>query len=201
MKFKIIFGIIIMILLSGYIFRFIYINKKLKIYDSITKEYDFKETVLFENDFFYNSSESANGYSITTLDISYLKINDLKKIYKITEDPSFDNCKYIYIIKVRFKNDGNNLSENIGINIKHLILQKDSFIAYPNTTAFKLLNNFNYSGFSLSPGKEQEFMIPFVINDDFVNIDDLINGNGKLVISLYPNKKTIQLKRASKFSL
>ena len=56
-----------------------------------------------------------------------------------------------------------------------------------------LINEFDYAGFSLSPAQEREFIIPFGINEDYININRLNTGETRLVVSLYPNKKMINL--------
>lgn len=94
------------------------------------------------------------------------------------------------MIRAKFKNNNTIVSEKTGININHLILQETSFISYPDKDTFMFLNDL---GFSLSPKKEREFLIPFGINEDYINIDELINGDTKLVVTLYPNKKKINL--------
>ena len=47
--------------------------------------------------------------------------------------------------------------------------------------------------FSLEKGTYYDLTIPFGINERFIDIDDLCNGETQLVVSLYPNKKVINL--------
>ncbi len=193
MKYKISAFIISLILILGGILRFSHINKEMQIYNSTKKIYNIGDEVPFEKDFFFNAGEIADGYSITVLDTSYFTINEFKEKYNINDDSLLEFSEYVYIIRVKFKNNNTNSSEKTGINISHLILQETSFISYPDMDTFMFLNDFDYFGFSLSSNKEREFIIPFGINEDYININELINGDTKLVVTLYPNKKMINL--------
>lgn len=193
MKYKISAFIISLILILGGILRFSHINKEMQIYNSTKKIYNIGDEVPFEKDFFFNTGEIADGYSITVSDTSYFTINEFKEKYNINYDSILEFSEYVYIIRVKFKNNNTNSSEKTGININHLILQETSFISYPDMDTFMFLNDFDYFGFSLSSNKEREFIIPFGINEDYININELINGDTKLVVTLYPNKKMINL--------
>ena len=72
-----------------------------------------------------------------------------------------------------------------------LLFLKLAFIIYTYSENSK--NEFDYAGFSLSPAQEREFIIPFGINEDYININRLNTGETRLVVSLYPNKKMINL--------
>lgn len=192
MKYKFFVFIFIIILISSGIIRYYYINKKTQ--DILTeKTYNIGDEVPFENDFFFNINEIANGYSITVLDTYYLTTDDFKEKYNIKDDSFLEFADYIYIIKANFYNNNNNNNEKSGISINHLILQESSFISYPDINAFMFLNEFNYTSFSLSPSQEREFLIPFGINEEFININQLINNETRLVVSLFPTKKMISL--------
>ena len=194
MKYKIIVCALTLIIIFGGVIRFSCINKEMQIYASVEKKYNIGDEVPFENDIFFYGDERANGYSITVLDTSYISIDEFKDKYHISlDDTLLEFSDYVYMVRANFKNSNGNDDGRTGVNVNQLILQETSFITYPDKTAFMLLNDFDYLTFSLSPKKEREFIIPFGINKDYININNLINGDTRLVVTLYPNKKTICL--------
>lgn len=194
MKYKIIACALTLVIIFGGVIRFSCINKEMQIYASVEKKYNIGDEVPFENDIFFYGDERANGYSITVLDTSYISIDEFKDKYHISlDDTLLEFSDYVYMVRANFKNSNGNDDGRTGVNVNQLILQETSFITYPDKTAFMLLNDFDYLTFSLSPKKEREFIIPFGINKDYININNLINGDTRLVVTLYPNKKTICL--------
>lgn len=193
MKYKLFAFTIAFVIILGGTCRFFHINKKMQVYASTEKFYNIGDEVPLEKDFFFNIEESAEGYSITVLDTYYLPVDEFKKQYNITDNSFLEFSEYVYMIKANFKNNNSTTSENTGISINRLVLQESSFISYPDTKAFMLINEFDYAGFSLSPAQEREFIIPFGINEDYININRLNTGETRLVVSLYPNKKMINL--------
>lgn len=193
MKYKLFAFTIALVIILGGTCRFFHINKKMQVYASAEKFYNIGDEVPLEKDFFFNIGESAEGYSITVLDTYYLSVDEFKKQYNITDNSFLEFSEYVYMIKANFKNNNSTTSENTGISINRLVLQESSFISYPDTKAFMLINEFDYAGFSLSPTQEREFIIPFGINEDYININRLNTNETRLVVSLYPNKKMINL--------
>ena len=193
MKYKLFAFTIALAIILGGTCRFFHINKKMQVYASTEKFYNIGDEVPLEKDFFFNIGESAEGYSITVLDTYYLPVDEFKKQYNITDNSFLEFSEYVYMTKANFKNNNSTTSENTGISINRLVLQESSFISYPDTKAFMLINEFDYAGFSLSPAQEREFIIPFGINEDYININRLNTGETRLVVSLYPNKKMINL--------
>lgn len=193
MKYKLFAFTIALVIILGGTCRFFHINKKMQVYASAEKFYNIGDEVPLEKDFFFNIGESAEGYSITVLDTYYLPVDEFKKQYNITDNSFLEFSEYVYMIKANFKNNNSTTSENTGISINRLVLQESSFISYPDTKAFMLINEFDYAGFSLSLAQEREFIIPFGINEDYININRLNTGETRLVVSLYPNKKMINL--------
>lgn len=193
MKYRILAIICLITFILGVFFRFFYVNKTMRKYDSKKKNYNIGDEVPFERDFFFSNSEMCDGYSITVLDTCYLTVDEFKKQYNVADESVLEFAEYVYMLKVNFKNNSDINSEKTGISMNRLILQETSFISYPDNNAFMLLNNLNHTGFSLPSKYEKEFLIPFGINDSYIDIDELIKGDTKLVITLYPNKKMINL--------
>lgn len=187
---------LVVIILSVCAIRISYINIETRKYSAVDKEYQIGEEIPYESDYFFNKIECSNGYSIMVLDSSCMCVRDFREKMNIKDDSLFMSSDYVYLVRVKFKNNNsinNDYGEKTGINIRKMMLQNDAFISYPDSAAFMALNDFDYYAFSLSPGKEREFTIPFGINDDFIRIKKLIKNKTRLVISLYPNKKTVIL--------
>lgn len=193
MKKKIIATVILILTVFGITLRIFYINKKNNEYTSNKRYYNIGEEVQFEKDFFFNSFEKSEGYSITVLDTSYLTVDDFKAKYSINDDSILDFADYIYMIKANFKNNSNDKETKEGVNIQQLLLQESSYISYPDNKSFEILNDFDSLAFSLDIGTEREFIIPFGIDEKYISLKELLNNDTNLVISLYPNKKIIAL--------
>lgn len=189
MKRKIFFITISVILAAGYITRLIYINNNTLAPNIIT--YSMKEKVPIEDDFFDNSSEKMSGYSLIVTDTNIISIDEFKSKYSTFTNEM--HAEYIYLIKITFKNNGNEFGENAGINLEQYMVQETSYINLPDREAFRLINGIDSLMFSLRLNSEKELIIPFDINTDYIDVKKLKSGNPLLVASLYPHKKVIEL--------
>ena len=172
-----------------YIIRVFYINNNS--YAPKIKKYNSSETVPIENDFFDSSNEKMDGYYVKLLNTELLTINEFESQYgTINNDLQAD---YIFLVKVLFINDDNGYGENAGINLTQYILQEKSYINFINREVYCAVNDFKSLSFSLRKNSEKEFIIPFGINCNHIDIERIKNGSPELVVSLYPNKKSIKL--------
>ncbi len=103
--------------------------------------------------------------------------------------------EYMYLVNVRFKNINNQYDNNAGINLGQYILQETSYINFIDQEAYGLINDFDSIQFSLRINSEKEFIIPFQIDSFYIDKNQLKKGNPQLVISLYPHKKVVELKK------
>ena len=189
-KKSIYFIIISIILILLYTLRIITIN--INFPKSKNVYYSIGETVPIENNFFDSNNEKMNGYSLNVIDTSLLSMNEFNDIYKIK---NINNTKnYVYLIKIEFENTNNNNGTNSGIDLNQYILQETSYITYVSPDYFKYINNFNSLRFALKENSKKEFIIPFEIITQNVDIKQIINGSPNLIISLYPEKKIINVK-------
>lgn len=189
MKKKISFIIIFVILIIVYTIRLLYINNNTFVPELIT--YNIGEEVSIENDFFDNSSEKMNGYSLVVKDTNVISIDDFKSEYSTFENEM--HADYIYLVKVVFKNNDNEFGESAGINLGQYILQKNSYINFPDKEAFQLINSIDSLMFSLRVNSEKELIIPFDMDTNYIDVKKLKSGVPSLVVSLYPHKKIIKL--------
>lgn len=154
--------------------------------------YQMQEEVKLDNDFFDDSQENMNGYSVKVIKTELLTKNEIEKKYgKIT---SFYNFDYILIVSAEFKNFDNDRGEKSGIDLSKYIFQENSYINYFDEDLFKQVNHFESYRFCLKKDSIRCFDIPFIINTNQISIKRFKKGNPSLIVSLYPNKKTILLK-------
>lgn len=191
MKYKIIISIFSIIVIIVYGIRLYYVNTTT--YAPIIQRYEMDEEVFIENDFFYNSQEQMNGYSVTVLDTNLFTVNEFREQYNVFDDSIFEFSDFVLLVRIKFRNVSNNLGEDAGINLSYYVLQETSYINYIERDAFRILNDFDYLSFSLRQNSEKEFVIPFGINTEYIDIEKFKDGTSELVISLYPHKKVIEL--------
>lgn len=172
-----------------YTARVIYVNKHC-IQPELIK-YKIGDEVAIENDYFDNSSEKMNGYTVTVLGTELIPINEFKNEYNNYANEI--SSEYMYLVNVRFKNINNQYGNNAGIDLEQYILQETSYINFIDREAYGLINGFDSIKFALRTNSEMEFVIPFGINSMYIDIEELKSGKPTLVVSLYPHKKVIEL--------
>lgn len=185
MKNKLIAIILLLVIIIIYIVRVVYINT----HNLAPKNVSYKigDVVDLNNDYFDNSLEKMDGYSISVLNTDIISINDFMQKYNGYNNEM--NADYMYLLNVEFRNIDNDYGTNAGIDLGQYILQESSYINFIDREAFSLINGFDNIKFALRRNSKKELIIPF-----HIDIKKLKNGNPKLVVSLYPNKKTIELK-------
>lgn len=183
-------GIFLILIIIMYTVRVIYVNKHC-IEPELIK-YRIGEEVSIEDDYFDNSSEKMNGYTVTVLGTEVIPMDEFKKKYNNYVNETFS--EYMYLVNVRFKNINNQYGNNAGIDLGQYILQETSYINYIDQEAYELINDFDSIQFSLRMNSEMEFILPFQIDSFFIDKNQLKKGNPQLVISLYPHKKVVELK-------
>jgi hypothetical protein len=180
-----VFALAIVIYLAriNYLYNNSYAPKKLS--------YKMQENVQIESDYFNNSSEKMNGYSITVLNTELVSVEEFKRKYSNYTNRM--NAEYVYLITACFKNENNQDGDAAGIDLAHYILQEKSYINFLDREAYALVNGFDTIKFSLRVNTEYEIIIPFHIDLDYINVKRLRTGSPKLILSLYPHKKMIDL--------
>lgn len=189
MKNKILVISISLLLVIVYISRVFYVNSN-TLAPEIVK-YKIGDEVPIEDDFFDQSSEKMNGYSIKVTDTNILTIDEFESKYGEYENEFHAEC--IYIVTAIIKNNNNSFGESAGIDLGQYILQQNSYINFIDREAYKLTNEIDSIKFSLRENSEMEFIIPFDINSMYIDTEKLKLGMPTLVVSLYPHKKIIEL--------
>lgn len=155
--------------------------------------YEFGEKVGFENDFFGTSNECSNGYYITIIGTDLLTIDEFVQKYNESNSECYEGYEYMYLIHAKFSNDSNMEGMNAGINLSRYILQDQSYISFMSREAYCAINDIDIYSFSLRLETEEELIIPYGIDLDYVDINEIATGKASLVISAYPHKKMISL--------
>ena len=97
----------------------------------------------------------------------------------------------VLLVKVLVRNVDNT---NGGINFGYYLIQEGSYISFLNRDAYPFVNKHDTLMFSIKPNTEMEFVLPFNIDSNYIDIEKLKSGTPTLVVSLYPHKKVIELK-------
>ena len=85
------------------------------------------------------------------------------------------------------------INQQSGVDLSHFILQESECMTFAYKDIIPTINNINTYAFSLMPNNDEELLIPFFINPEYISPERLLKGNPSLVITLYPNKKCILL--------
>lgn len=189
MKNRFTFLVISIIIIIAYIVRVVHINSDNISPDIIT--YKLGDEVPIEDDYFNSSDEKMNGYTIKVLDTEIISMEKFQ-----TEHSSFISdlqAENIFLVKVLVRNVDNTLESNAGINFGHYLIQEGSYINMLNRDAYPFVNKFNSLSFSLRCDSEMEFILPFNIDSQYIDVEKLKSGESTLVVSLYPHKKVIEL--------
>lgn len=191
MKAKIIVLMIFIILTSLYIYRVKTISD-IDFYPKVIHYY-LNEEVIFENDFYDSIQSNMEGYSVTFLDYELFAKEDFLIRYHLQDNAVFPNTSYVLVVKANFKNKTDNYSNDHGINAAQFILQDNAYMTFASRDLISEINEGTNYAFSLMPNSEKDVLIPFCIDLDYISIKRIKNGEGNIVVTLYPNKKVISL--------
>lgn len=192
MKKKIFVFLIIIVVIIGTV-RIYSINSAY--HYPITLNFELKEEVSLEGDFFNSISENMTGYSISVISTELITINDFLEKYKELDTEYFRNQDYVYLITANFKNSSFEFNDNAGINLNEYLIQNGAYINYIERDILPYVNDFKSFAFCLSPNSSKNIVIPFTISEKFIDIEKFKTGNPKLIVSLYPHKKSISLNK------
>lgn len=191
MKNRLFIVIALVLIIIIYMTRVIKINSKMSY--PVTVEYTSNQNVPIECDYFDNSYENMDGYSVRVSETQLFTAYEFSSNYDVDNMGDIKPEDYILLIRTVFINDDNDYKERAGINLHQYILQESSYICFPERNLYGIVNGFDSMAFSLRKHSEFEIIIPYRINSDHININRIKNENPKLVVSLYPHKKSINL--------
>lgn len=189
---KIIYTIIVIVAVTVYAIRVYHINST--VIKAIPLQYTMGTEVAIEDDYFDSSSEGMKGYTVTVTNTDLLTIDEYQEMYGKVDEFTYSVTEYMLLVHVKFRNKSNALGSSAGINLGQYILQDKAFITYMDRDAYVQLNNLDALAFSLRYDSEKDFIIPFGINTDYIDIKQIENGSPELIVSLYPHKKSIVLR-------
>lgn len=166
------------------------------------QEFEMGTEVFYEDNYYEDSSEIRNGYSITVLSAKIFKTDDFLQEHQIKElnipkdidDPFIQYVpEYVFDVEVKVKNINNN-NENSGIDLYNTILAADDFklqvddkiwsALYPQLNSIKK--------FKLVENSEAIIHFPYAISygdaelQHSVTSDMLYKTDFQLVLSKYP---------------
>ena len=198
-----IIGVVIM---SVVIFRIFQVNQNLEVTEVLN--YNMGEEVSIGSNYFEDSTELMDGYSITansatiyTFDDYLEKINlsseDAKTLFLEYDDNNFPDT--VYEIELTVRNNNVEITDG-GINFfKYSLYGVDYKIQLSSPLFAKLNPTVNVSqgfiGFSLRPESEMKFFLPFAIRQGnkikTIDTEKILNDSIVLPICLYPKQKQI----------
>lgn len=155
--------------------------------------YNTNDEVMFDDNFFNNSNESSFGYAITVLDTEQIDIESFKSKYSIKGEIGIEPYDYVSLVHVKIKNCSNSDEGKSGIDMQHFFIQNGSYISYFYSLLYSAVNTHPETKFYLSKSDEMEFWIPFVLDNNELDINEFNVGDVYLVLSLYPQKRMIKL--------
>ncbi len=188
-KSKVILFTILIISMSAYIVRVAFVNINFNTLSSEEITYKLDDEVPIENNYFNSSVENADGYTIKVLSTEFVSMDEFQAEHKDFVSDLF--AENVLLVKVLVRNVDNT---NGGINFGYYLIQEGSYISFLNRDAYPFVNKHDTLMFSIKPNTEMEFVLPFNIDSNYIDIEKLKSGTPTLVVSLYPHKKVIELK-------
>lgn len=178
-------------IIVAYIIRFAIINT----HEEYPKDiiYNIGDEVQFEKDYFDNSNNCSNGYSIAVSKTELVKSEDFISRYGFNESELRIKGDYVFLVKAKYSNNLNIENKVVGIDLSNFLLQETSYISLADRESIHKVNDFNVMKFSLKPKTSKEIILPFIIDTKQIDIKRIKRGKPYLVVSLYPNKKKIAL--------
>lgn len=183
--------------LSTFLFLLVITCYSIRVYDLNanaikveTLDFEMKENVKIENDFFYNSNEDMNGYLVCVNETELVDADELMRRYKINENDIYSS-QYI-LVNMSFKNEFNN-NKSSGINLNEYLFQQSSFVRCADRELFYQMNDFNSMLFKLPEKSNVDFVLPFGLDSEYIDINKIKKSDSYIVISLFPHKKEIKL--------
>ncbi|MDE7422617.1 MAG: DUF5028 domain-containing protein [Lachnospiraceae bacterium] len=183
---------IILILVWGV--RFYLVNQDIDI--PIVQVFPKGIEVPVEKDFFINSDEDMDGYTITVLDAELLSVEDFLKHYNVMEQAELlgNFTDYIYMVRVTIGNQNNPFVNEKGINLNAYYLKGTDYILSLEDGCYQLANpDMPGTSFSLRQGTSMELILPFSVMSYQTSRKHILDDPPKLQISLYPHQKLIEL--------
>lgn len=176
--------------------RVAYINTHWPVAPAVEKTYPKGQTVALGKDFFWKANENMDGYSAQVLSARLVSREAFAKEVKESKNLLSKSVPYLYIIKMKIRNDTNTQLEKTGVNLANFILQGANCAFEVSDIAVKALGETpeGQTSFSLRTNSEMTFSVPFAITaGQFDSIESLQKQPLKVVVSAYPVKKSLAI--------
>ena len=157
----------------------------------IIQKYELGEKIAVESDYFDNAGENAEGYSIRVLGTDILTKSEFCNRYGYQEN-SFMNTAYYLMVNIEINNSNNCSEENVGVYFGQFAIQNKSYYNFVNLEVTDKVLGVNGAVLSLPPKAIKNYALPFPISSE-KELNDIINEDTKLVVSLFPHKNTVKL--------
>lgn len=197
-KKKLIFLIFIIALFVGVISRIVYVNitatRPPKVY------YPMGETIEFTDDFLFNSSECAKGYTINIKSATLMSSDDFMEKYGLEESdlpfPQYEVASYVIDLEAEISN----ISSERGINPSRntLLADNDSLTIESNLFGALYEQPEIIQGIALEKGQTMTYHLPYRYNGSenipFFDVYDYLKNSDYLyVLSQYPTERYINV--------
>lgn len=188
-------GIVLtVVLIFAWGIRFYFVNQDIDIAD--VRVFQKGVEVPIEKDFFYNSEEDMDGYTVTVLDAELRSVDDFLNDYDASDQMELlgNFTEYIYVVRVSIGNQYNAFVNEKGISLRSYNLKGTDYILSLEDICYQIANpDMPGTSFSLQQGTSMELILPFAVLPELTSRKHLQEDPPKLVISLYPQQKLIEL--------
>lgn len=174
--------------------RFYLVNQNIDI--PIVQIFSKGVEVPIEKDFFYNSDEDMDGYTITVLNAELVSVEDFLQRYNASEQAEIlgNYTDYIYTVRISVENQNNSFTDEKGIALGLYHLKGTDYVLSLEDTCYQIANpDMPGTSFSLKQGTSMELILPFNVMSSQTSQKHVLNDPPKLQISLYPHQKLIEL--------
>lgn len=164
--------------------------------------YNLGETVPIGNDFFDNALEAMNGYEVTVKSAQIFEYENYVEqelnvnLQELPDGQDKENPPdKVYVVTLSICNIDNNTT---GINFEGYRITNNNIIADLNYSLYETANPTTEGSLkiSLREDTEMDFYLPFNLREEHYverNWDNLDSIPFKLVVTLYPTKKMINI--------
>lgn len=201
----IVFGLLLAAIIAVRIWS---VNKDRK---KITVEtYSIGEEVAIGNNIFYDAVEDMSDYTVTLKEAELMSYGEFLEKYQYEEDPEnplfkegIDDLVFpemVYDLALIVRNINTEEREEVGMDLIPYMLILDDQILQQNDRLYEVANPTIPDGirqFRLRPGTEMEIHLPCYFQPSGktspISVEDVQDGNPRLVVSLYPVRKEIRI--------
>lgn len=204
---KILIALLCTTLLVGISVRIWYVNKDIDLPPVL--KFEMGEEVAIERDIFLDDYENMDGYTVTVKNAEIVSYENFLEKYDYQEseddslfeegDMAFPEMVYDLHLTIKNTNLTEEPNERKGINFLNYRLTGTDFLLQISDPLYMIANpdlkTEIFEGFRLRPDSEMDFHLPFYFAPssilEKIQVEDILNDDVYLAVSLYPNQKQI----------